>query len=625
MKAPVLLALAVAVSISSIAQDSIWLSPAHPHHGEKVTVNFRSAKPAFAHAKTLTGGFFNFDDRNHVVAQDLLYVRSGSQWTATASVADTAYAVSATVIRPDSDVIAASTVAGVDSADGRLFLRSYRALAYAYGPGSQWVGVQEDMDKATENNRRYWDSLTAPAPGLGEKLAYYLRTKKDTAKALDIIANLPLDSTITYDEYDMAASYARGAKNRPLSTLITNVRNLKYPKGYWKRFEYYNRIAAARDTAEMRKILDQYKQTYPEDGRNTGGAALLPFFTTIYRNALAQQGDGPAALALIPKDADGLTIAQTYNNIAWSGGEKNLRIRENLALAKASLDTLEALNATGRGKPKYQTLAEYRKTIAANIGLTADTYAYLLYKTGDYQNAYKYEKISIDNSGPKPDIGIIERYHQAMEKIEKPSKVVASLSTYIAKGQADSAMQAQFIRLYKGDKPADDAYAALEMQAKALKQTEVAKTILNTPATRFTLSDLDGNKISLESLKGKTVVVDFWATWCGPCKASFPAMQKLVDRYKDDKNVAILFVDTWEHVDNKKQNAADFIKNSPYTFHVLLDNTDKVVADYKVDGIPTKFVIDPNGITRFKAVGFNGNTDETVAELDSMIKLAQKQ
>ena len=88
--------------------------------------------------------------------------------------------------------------------------------------------------------------------------------------------------------------------------------------------------------------------------------------------------------------------------------------------------------------------------------------------------------------------------------------------------------------------------------------------------------------------------------------------------------MAVLFVDTWETADDKKQNAQDFIKKSPYTFHVLLDNDSKVVADYKVEGIPTKFVIDPNGTLRFKAVGFDGNTDGTADELVSMVELARK-
>jgi thiol-disulfide isomerase/thioredoxin len=419
----------------------------------------------------------------------------------------------------------------------------------------------------------------------------------------------------------MAASYAGQLKNKPLSTVLLNIRNQKYPQGSWRRFEYYNRISMTKDTAEQWTIIREYKRAYADEGQEQ---SLLPLLTSIIQGNLIDLGDISGALALIPKDDGGLDRAAAYNNIAWGACEKNIDIPQALALSKASLDTLHALEVSGRGKPVNETMAQYQKLLLANYSLYADTYAYLLYKTGSYNEAFTYEQKALATAGPKPAVDIISRYHLFMEKVEKPSKVVASLSVYIAKGQSDSTMEAQFKRLYKGSQSPNDAYAGLEAQAKATKQAEMVKTIMNEPASRFTLVDLDGHKVSLDSLKGKTVVVDFWATWCGPCKASFPAMQKLVQRHKDDKNVAFLFVDTWETVDDKKQNAADFIKKSPYTFHVLLDNDSKVVADFKVGGIPTKFVIDRNGVTRFKAVGFNGSTEDTIDEMESMIAVAQK-
>lgn len=627
MKNFVAFCLAIAASIVSMGQDSIWLTPSLPHRGEKVTVCFYSTSPAFTHAKTLTGAFYTLDDRNHVIAQDLAFKRAGANWIANATVTDTAYAITANVMRPDGEDVAARTAAGLDSAGGRLYARSYLALAYAYGQGSTFVGLQEDKDKYKDYRKRYWDSVSAPPLGFENKLSYYLITKRDTTKALNELANLPLDSTANENDYNQAAGYARQLKNPQLSILLNHVLVLKFPAGFWKRFEYYQKMATVKDTAEQFRLLHEYAQTYPDDGHAAGGTPLLPVLTSIVRNNLASQGDLPGAIALIPEGekAGGLAQAQEYNNIAWSAAEKDVHLSEAMALAKASVDTLYALNATGRGKPKYQTLAQYHKLIATNIGLSADTYAYILYKTGDYKKAYVYEKIAIANSGAKPDVTVVERYHQAMEKFEKPATVVASLSIYIAKGQSDSVMDAEFKRLYKGDKTAEDAYGALAAKAKELKQAEMVKSIMHAPASKFTLIDLDGHKVSLDSLKGKTVVVDFWATWCGPCKASFPAMQKLVDRYKDDKSVAILFVDTWENGDDKKKNATDFMQKSSYTFHVLLDNDNKVVSSYDVTGIPTKFVIDPGGVTRFKAVGFNGSTDDTVTELDTMIKVAQKQ
>ena len=100
-------------------------------------------------------------------------------------------------------------------------------------------------------------------------------------------------------------------------------------------------------------------------------------------------------------------------------------------------------------------------------------------------------------------------------------------------------------------------------------------------------------------------------------------MQKTVTKFKDDPDVKFVFVDTWETSDKKEKNAADFIASHNYDFHVLMDNDSKVVEQFKVEGIPTKFVIDKNGIIRFKAVGFDGSDDKLVTELSTMIGMAK--
>ncbi len=153
---------------------------------------------------------------------------------------------------------------------------------------------------------------------------------------------------------------------------------------------------------------------------------------------------------------------------------------------------------------------------------------------------------------------------------------------------------------------------------------EQKKKMINEAAPDFSLVDLAGNTVRLSDYRGKVVVVDFWATWCGPCKASFPAVQKVVDRYSSDDNVKFLFIDTRETVADKRQNAINFLEETKYTFHVLLDNDNKVYESFSVTGIPTKFVIDGKGNIRFNVVGVSGTTDEMIQELVSMIELAKK-
>jgi len=179
-----------------------------------------------------------------------------------------------------------------------------------------------------------------------------------------------------------------------------------------------------------------------------------------------------------------------------------------------------------------------------------------------------------------------------------------------------------YVKDKKSEAGFDEYITALQKEATIKMLEDLRKSMLNEKAPMFALVDLDGKKIDLNELKGKVVVVDFWATWCGPCKASFPGMQKMVSKYKNDENVKFVFIDTWEKGDEKQKNAAEFIANNKYSFHVLMDNDDKVVAEFKVEGIPTKFVIDKNGMVRFKAVGFDGSDDKLMTELTAMIEMA---
>jgi len=201
------------------------------------------------------------------------------------------------------------------------------------------------------------------------------------------------------------------------------------------------------------------------------------------------------------------------------------------------------------------------------------------------------------------------------------------LAQFIMEGNATSKMKERHKALFLENNSLEEAYslylAELEKSARERFREATRKKMIDDEAPDFALLNLEGETVKLSELKGKTVVLDFWATWCGPCKASFPGMQRAVNHFEGDDSVVFLFIDTWENAGDKEKNAADFIASNEYTFEVLMDNDNKVVSQFGVQGIPTKFVIGPDGRIRFKSVGFGGNDEELLVEMHTMIEMAK--
>ena len=117
-------------------------------------------------------------------------------------------------------------------------------------------------------------------------------------------------------------------------------------------------------------------------------------------------------------------------------------------------------------------------------------------------------------------------------------------------------------------------------------------------AEDFTLVDLSGNEVSLSDFRGKKVFLNFWATWCPPCKAEMPEIEKIYQETKDDDFV-ILSVEIGEPLNTVKT----FIEKNKYNFKVLLDLDQSVATTYGITAIPTSYFIDEEGNIISKQVG----------------------
>ncbi|WP_051276506.1 TlpA family protein disulfide reductase [Desulfovirgula thermocuniculi] len=119
-------------------------------------------------------------------------------------------------------------------------------------------------------------------------------------------------------------------------------------------------------------------------------------------------------------------------------------------------------------------------------------------------------------------------------------------------------------------------------------------------APDFTLPAPDGKKVTLSSLRGKPVVLNFWATWCPPCREEMPAIQEFYRQKGREVEVLAVNLTSSERSPGAVQ---EFLKENGYTFPVLLDGRGEVAGLYLVRAIPTTFFLDGDGVIRYRHTG----------------------
>ena len=131
------------------------------------------------------------------------------------------------------------------------------------------------------------------------------------------------------------------------------------------------------------------------------------------------------------------------------------------------------------------------------------------------------------------------------------------------------------------------------------------------PAVRADTPALD-----LSQYRGKVVYLDFWASWCGPCKLSFPFMKGLTYRYLN-RDLAVVTV----NLDHSKGAAERFLKKMGADLPVVFDSKGKIARAYKISDMPTSFLIDRNGKVRFTHKGFHTDQEEDyLAQVDQLVR-----
>jgi thiol-disulfide isomerase/thioredoxin len=196
---------------------------------------------------------------------------------------------------------------------------------------------------------------------------------------------------------------------------------------------------------------------------------------------------------------------------------------------------------------------------------------------------------------------------QAYEKAKKPDLALEaylhSLSIYMGKDTTAAAPLRALWKKKNGSLAGLDT-ALEKARGESRKRVALDARKYEKPAPGWSLTYLDKKPVSWDEFKGKVVVLDFWGSWCGPCRMELPIFQAVYERYKD-KGVVFLGMNFERPVQGKdlRDVAREFMERNKYTFPVVADHDQVATAAYNVSGFPTVYLVDKTGTIRYKNVG----------------------
>lgn len=303
-------------------------------------------------------------------------------------------------------------------------------------------------------------------------------------------------------------------------------------------------------------------------------------------------------------------------------------------IAKQTLTLYDSYKNNPSARPADFPLEDWNRFMKMATYPYYDTYAQTLHANGKDKLALHYQELALkDRELEDAQQASIELYTTLLINNDQTDKAYLILLKMARLGKSSIQMNQQLQQLYikkTGNKTDASLFLdSIQRNVKQAYQMELTKKmIVNVKAPDFSLLDLSGKRVSLAELKGKIIILDFWATWCAPCIAAMPAMEKLSKKHPE---VVFLFIATQENGTAATQRVKAYVKKHQFPIKVLMDepmlNNPKIflVANaYKVKGIPAKMVIDQQGKLRFATDGYSSDT-ELINELEAMIALVQAQ
>ncbi|MDR0766546.1 MAG: TlpA family protein disulfide reductase [Odoribacteraceae bacterium] len=411
---------------------------------------------------------------------------------------------------------------------------------------------------------------------------------------------------------------------------------LTYPDERAAREREGLRVHLTRDPDEKERAVAAYvKRFFPlKDGTGNDPYARH-IVTAALQHNIAREGNGALLLEYLPVVPAAILPELYYRLVQLPWQHRMKEIKELLPLStaihdemkKRAADPAERLVADRPLSPR-----EWEEECTRHNAGFYFTHAELLHHAGEHAAA-------LDIIEPlKERLARGSAFNDLYARLLSANGYRHLLVPFIeASAREDAATPAMLDTLrvfFAREHPGEDfdAYIAALRSPGHVERFEerLVASLVDREITPFALEDTRGERVDIAALKGKVIVLDFWATWCAPCKAALPGMQVAVNRFKEDPRVAFYFISTLEHDPRYKQSVREFIAGKGYEMEVLFDDVDPATGKHGrvyhalsrplgMNGIPHKAVIDANGRLRWSSSGYHGNPLELANEISFVV------
>jgi thiol-disulfide isomerase/thioredoxin len=430
----------------------------------------------------------------------------------------------------------------------------------------------------------------------------------------------------------------------------------QYPNGVLAASEAYKRLKAGQDSLTLAYIRNktngnrnvaaftrQYKTFVDQfpvaDAKNSLYKQYGINYDAVYRQLIADvvaYKDTPGIKKYVPQSVISQLPLAYYKIVqipydSW----KTVSAKQMVPFAQMVMQRILYFDQHQPAEYWYYSPKEWMAWMDKTFSSYFITHASILMETGHtpeaLQMAARAQRVQQYKSATLNEIQA-----QLLEKNGDKKALSELLQNSIRKNQATAIVISMLKKEYRQQHPGttDNEFdtwleSLKDAQTMALMKEDIARTKQHLPSENFTLEEMDKGMVQLAEMKGKTVVLDFWATWCAPCKAGMAGMKMVADRYKNDSNVVFFFIDTQEKDPVYRQKVKTFLQEKGYTnFRVLFDKGEETYALYAhmihTSGIPFKVIIDPRGALSFASVGYKGSPTGLSDEISTMIELSRK-